>query len=123
MDPWLRIAGAIAFGYALDRAFVWMARRGWIYWRGFPTEETRGHRMALATGGGPTRRPGVVRRDRLGLVTCRDCGYLVSLAALACPSCGRVLRPAWLVGGALLVACLAVYITRMVERLHEYVAP
>jgi hypothetical protein len=33
-----------------------------------------------------------------------------------------VLRPAWLVGGALLVACLAVSIARAVERLHEYLA-
>jgi hypothetical protein len=95
MNEWWVWAVFLAAIVALDRVFLWLERRGWIYWRGGV----------------------VVKAVSVDLTPCPDCLYRVSPRALACPACGRLLRPWVLVLGALTVALLAVWIWRLADAL------
>jgi len=99
MGEWLAWACAAAVVVALDQAFQWLERRGWIYWRG-----------------------GVVMKtETVALMSCPDCAYRVSPRALACPACGRLVRPWRLAALALAVALLAVSLWRMAEALPRLI--
>src|SRR5687767_1284039 len=97
METWMHVVMFAAGLFAMDRTFSWMERRGWIYWRG----------VAPVT---PERRVSPLRR-------CGDCGYQVSPRALACPSCGRILRLAWLVLAVLMMAVVVALLSRVADGL------
>ena len=97
METWMPVVFWVAGLLVLDKGFAWMERRGWIYWRG---------REAV----NDPRPVPLLRR-------CSDCGYEVSARAVACPSCGRVMRLQWFVLAGLLIAVLSALFSRAADAL------